>query len=137
MRDGAAQRSQLQVFPLALTSFTRLLTVASEVVRSPSWSISHDARLGPHRSPSPTPIHASAYISPPPIGALTPHRTTPFELPDEVCLLLTDELASPADFYLYSTTFQRLKSGRRVLVVSAADDLARWKAVAGKSVREV
>ena len=71
------------------------------------------------------------------IGALTPHRTTPFELPDEVCLLLTDELASPAAFYLYSTAFQRLKSGRRVLVVSAADDLARWKAVAGKSVRGV
>ncbi|KAI5889930.1 uncharacterized protein SCHCODRAFT_02630412 [Schizophyllum commune H4-8] len=59
--------------------------------------------------------------------------TAPFELPDEVCILLTDELASPADFYLYSTAFQRLKGGRRVLVVSAADDLARWKAVAGKS----
>ncbi|KAL1673731.1 hypothetical protein EV122DRAFT_222053, partial [Schizophyllum commune] len=69
----------------------------------------------------------------PTIGALTPHRTTPFELPEEVCLILTDELASPADFYLYSTVSQRLKSGRRVLVVSAADDLARWKAVAGKS----
>ncbi|KAL1738341.1 hypothetical protein HDZ31DRAFT_70105 [Schizophyllum fasciatum] len=57
----------------------------------------------------------------------------PFELPPEVCVLVTDELASPADFYAFSTAFQRLRGNQRVLVLSGADDLARWKSIAAKS----
>ncbi|TRM68798.1 hypothetical protein BD626DRAFT_553558 [Schizophyllum amplum] len=57
----------------------------------------------------------------------------PFDLPKETCVLITDELASPASFYVYATALQRLKEAHRVLVLSAADDLARWHTIAGKT----
>ncbi|TRM68811.1 hypothetical protein BD626DRAFT_471946, partial [Schizophyllum amplum] len=59
-----------------------------------------------------------------------------FDLPKETCVLITDELASPASFYVYATALQRLKEAHRVLVLSAADDLARWHTIAGKSTFE-
>ncbi|TRM68808.1 hypothetical protein BD626DRAFT_636 [Schizophyllum amplum] len=57
----------------------------------------------------------------------------PFDLPKETCVLITDELASPAYFYVYATALQQLKEAHRVLVLSAADDLARWHTIAAKS----
>lgn len=57
------------------------------------------------------------------------------------CVLLTSQLAAPGDFVLHRALAAQLK-GRmnqeaRCVVVSIAGDLARWKAVAAKSVRTI
>lgn len=55
-------------------------------------------------------------------------------LPGEL-LLITDELASPADFLLHRFLAAHLKKGPpfRSVVLSVSGDMARWKAVAGRS----
>lgn len=56
-------------------------------------------------------------------------------------LLVTDELASPADFILYRSLAAHFKgaagksTSARCLVVSVSGNLAKWKAVLTKSVR--
>ena len=55
-------------------------------------------------------------------------------------LLVTDELASPADFILYRSLTAHFKAAgkstsAKCLVVSVSGNLAKWKAVLAKSVR--
>ncbi|KAJ6590064.1 hypothetical protein DFH09DRAFT_1140789 [Mycena vulgaris] len=76
----------------------------------------------------------------------------PFDLPRGVLLLVTDQLASPADFVLHRAVVGHLKlnsaraargdiesenekaaSTRKVIVLSVSEDPARWKAIAAKS----
>jgi hypothetical protein len=54
-------------------------------------------------------------------------------------LLITDELPSPADFLLHQILSSQLKNPNctRCVVLSAANDLDRWIAVAAKSVGPV
>ncbi|KAI0686750.1 hypothetical protein BC835DRAFT_1378697 [Cytidiella melzeri] len=63
-----------------------------------------------------------------------------FDLPgitargDTSMLLVTDELASPADFILHSNLAAHLKdSDSRCVVLSASENVLRWKAIASKS----
>ena len=61
----------------------------------------------------------------------------PFNLPEGIFLLITDELASPADFLLYRTFIAHAKTSNapRSIVLSVSEDLARFKAITAKSVR--
>jgi hypothetical protein len=61
----------------------------------------------------------------------------PSELPyPGQLLLITDELPSPADFLLHKFLSTHLKDPKdaRCVVISVSEDLARWKAIASKSV---
>ena len=52
-------------------------------------------------------------------------------------LLITDELASPADFILHANLAACLKDSSknaRCIVLSVSEGLSRWKAIATKSV---
>jgi hypothetical protein len=55
------------------------------------------------------------------------------------CLLVTDELPSPADFILHQILATQMKdsTGNRCALLSVSGDLARWKAVAAKSVSAI
>lgn len=57
-------------------------------------------------------------------------------LPGEV-LLLTDQLFSPADFVLHRLLQAHLKgrSDSKCIILSAHNDLSRWKSIANKAVR--
>jgi hypothetical protein len=64
---------------------------------------------------------------------------SPFELPSGILLLVTDQLSSPADFVLHRSLIDHLKgaksdSPKKAIVLSVSEDLARWKAIAAKSV---
>ncbi|GBE80292.1 hypothetical protein SCP_0300070 [Sparassis crispa] len=54
-------------------------------------------------------------------------------LPGEI-LLITDELASPADFLLHRSLFAHLKKSKdaKCIILSVAQDSARWKSIAGQ-----
>jgi hypothetical protein len=74
----------------------------------------------------------------------------PFSVPSGALTLITDELSAPADFLIHQAAYSHLKAhqtksrltgasktnaqGPQVLVVSASEDLARWKAIASKHV---
>lgn len=62
----------------------------------------------------------------------------PPQLPSsEQFLLITDELAAPADFLLHRILGTHLKDAKRtkLVVLSVSEGLARWKAISAKSVR--
>ncbi|KIJ97988.1 hypothetical protein K443DRAFT_681125 [Laccaria amethystina LaAM-08-1] len=59
----------------------------------------------------------------------------PFNLPEGIVLLITDELAAPADFLLHRSLISHIKETNgptKTIVLSVSEDLARWKAVASK-----
>jgi hypothetical protein len=61
----------------------------------------------------------------------------PPQLPSpEQFLLVTDELAAPADFLLHRILGTHLKDAKRskIVILSVSEGLARWKAIAAKSV---
>ena len=65
----------------------------------------------------------------------------PFNLPQGIVLLITDQLSSPADFLLHKYLYQHLKkqnktdaSLTKATILSVSEGLARWKAVASRSV---
>jgi hypothetical protein len=65
---------------------------------------------------------------------------SPFDLPSGILLLVTDQLSSPADFVLHRGLIDHLKGGKsentkKAIVLSVSQDLARWTAIAAKSVR--
>ncbi|KAF9527864.1 hypothetical protein CPB83DRAFT_767582 [Crepidotus variabilis] len=70
----------------------------------------------------------------------------PFDLPEDIVLLIVDELAAPADFILHKALAEHLKSPARrgdspetklspnkVVILSASESFQRWKALASKS----
>ncbi|KAJ6590059.1 hypothetical protein DFH09DRAFT_1074530 [Mycena vulgaris] len=76
----------------------------------------------------------------------------PFDLPRGVLLLVTDQLASPADFVLHRAVVEHLKPSARLhpakaeaadaprptpthkgIVLAVSEDPARWRAIAAKS----
>ena len=67
-----------------------------------------------------------------------PPMLAPFNLPEGILLLITDELAAPADFLLHRSLISHIKETNgptKTIVLSVSEDLARWKAVASKLVR--
>jgi len=67
-----------------------------------------------------------------------PPMLAPFDLPQGILLLITDELAAPADFLLHRSLISHIKEingPTKTIVLSVSEDLARWKAVASKLVR--
>lgn len=61
----------------------------------------------------------------------------PFDSPAaSQCLLITDELPSPADFILHRSLASHFKQSKtsKCIVLSVSEDFARWKAIAAKSV---
>jgi hypothetical protein len=54
-------------------------------------------------------------------------------------LLITDELPSPADFLLHRILASQLRENApgKAIILSVSEDLARWKAIAAKSVRRM
>jgi hypothetical protein len=71
-------------------------------------------------------------------GRIVHDMFPPSELPcPGQLLLITDELASPADFLLHKFLSTHLKDPKdaKCVVISVSEDLARWKAIASKSVR--
>lgn len=61
----------------------------------------------------------------------------PFNLPEGIILLITDELGAPGNFLLHRALAQHLKTDKTALVLSVSESLARWKALATKSVRNM
>ena len=59
----------------------------------------------------------------------------PFNFPENIVLLITDTLPSPASFLLHKALSSHLKSSKPAIVVSVSEDLAKWKAIASRSVR--
>ncbi|KAJ3709637.1 hypothetical protein DFJ43DRAFT_1135252 [Lentinula guzmanii] len=61
---------------------------------------------------------------------------SPFDLPEDICLLITDELPSPADFALCQCLVSHIKekqnSSLRV-VLSVSESLTRWQSILAKS----
>jgi hypothetical protein len=51
-------------------------------------------------------------------------------------LLVTDQLSAPADFILHQNVISSVKEKKNVktIVIAVSENLARWKAVAAKSV---
>jgi len=62
---------------------------------------------------------------------------SPFNLPDGILLLITDELSSPADFLLHQSLITHLKETKnaKAIILSVSEEFARWQAIAMKSVR--
>ena len=65
----------------------------------------------------------------------------PFNLPQGIILLITDQLSAPADFLLHKFLYQHLKKDNntdvgltKAVILSVSEGLARWKAVASRSV---
>ncbi|KAJ7188879.1 hypothetical protein C8R46DRAFT_877593 [Mycena filopes] len=69
---------------------------------------------------------------------------SPFNLPPGILLLVTDTLASPADWVLHRALIEQLKPAsksksdslatpQKAIVLAVSEDLARWKAIAAKS----
>ncbi|KAF9455941.1 hypothetical protein BDZ94DRAFT_1285309 [Collybia nuda] len=60
---------------------------------------------------------------------------SPFNLPDGILVLITDELSSPADFLLYRSFITHVKESKdsRTIILSVSEEIARWKAIAAKS----
>ncbi|KAJ7496715.1 hypothetical protein FB451DRAFT_1208535 [Mycena latifolia] len=68
---------------------------------------------------------------------------SPFDLPPGILLLVTDQLAAPADFILHRAVAEHLKSPSapkssapkraQALVLSVSEPLVRWRAIAAKS----
>ncbi|KAF7370707.1 hypothetical protein MSAN_00703900 [Mycena sanguinolenta] len=63
---------------------------------------------------------------------------SPFDLPSGILLLVTDQLASPADFVLHRGLIDHLKvtnlqDSKKAIVLSVSQDLTRWTAIAAKS----
>lgn len=63
---------------------------------------------------------------------------SPFDLPEGILVLITDELPSPAEFLLHRCLITHLKSSKnsesKSLILSVSEGIARWKAIAAKSV---
>jgi hypothetical protein len=61
---------------------------------------------------------------------------SPFGLPENITLLITDALSAPANFLLHRTLAAYMKDRRDVkcVVLSVSEDITRWKALAAKSV---
>ncbi|KAF9482929.1 hypothetical protein BDN70DRAFT_852386 [Pholiota conissans] len=59
----------------------------------------------------------------------------PSDLPDGIILLITDELAAPADFLLHRTLATLLKERQspHALILSVSEGITRWRALASKS----
>ncbi|CAA7266451.1 unnamed protein product [Cyclocybe aegerita] len=69
-----------------------------------------------------------------------PSLFSPFDLPDDIILLLSDELVAPADFILHRTLAAHLKAGLvsgrvkpKSVILSVSEGLSRWKTLAMKS----
>ncbi|RDB27283.1 Elongator complex protein 6 [Hypsizygus marmoreus] len=60
---------------------------------------------------------------------------SPFNLPEGILLLITDELSSPADFLLHRHLASHIKEAKdgKTVILSVSEDVGRWKAVAAKS----
>ncbi|KAJ7595977.1 hypothetical protein C8J56DRAFT_923677 [Mycena floridula] len=60
---------------------------------------------------------------------------SPFELPQAICVLVTDEISSPADFFLHETVASHFKKSRtsKCIILSVAEGLTKWQAIAAKS----
>ncbi|KAJ6518672.1 hypothetical protein C8R45DRAFT_1057519 [Mycena sanguinolenta] len=63
---------------------------------------------------------------------------SPFDLPSGILLLVTDQLASPADFVLHRALIDHLKgtnleNSKKAIVFSVSQDLTRWTAITAKS----
>ncbi|CAK5266072.1 unnamed protein product [Mycena citricolor] len=63
---------------------------------------------------------------------------SPFDLPIGILLLVTDQLSSPADFFVHRTFLEHLKGvttaqPKKAILLSVSEDIARWKAIAAKS----
>jgi hypothetical protein len=60
----------------------------------------------------------------------------PFDLPQKLILLITDTFPSPASFLLHKALASHLKTplSTSTTIVSVSEDLARWKAIASRSV---
>ncbi|KIY53502.1 hypothetical protein FISHEDRAFT_33151 [Fistulina hepatica ATCC 64428] len=62
------------------------------------------------------------------------------DLPQELFLLITDELSSPADFCLYQIIAQHLKKSESVIYLAVSEDITRLKSIlsrSGVNVQEV
>lgn len=61
---------------------------------------------------------------------------SPFDLPEGILLLITDELPSPADFALHQCLISHIKEKQNSLriVLSVSESLTRWQSVSAKSV---
>jgi hypothetical protein len=65
--------------------------------------------------------------------------------PDELlhpghCIMVTDELPSPADFILHRLLAHHLKQSgadTRCILVTTSQDISRWKHIGAKSASEV
>ncbi|KAF5313130.1 hypothetical protein D9619_003759 [Psilocybe cf. subviscida] len=59
----------------------------------------------------------------------------PFDLPEGIMLLISDELGAPGDFLLHRALASHLKDRKKTtaIVLSVAESLSRWKALAFKS----
>ncbi|KAJ3561890.1 hypothetical protein NP233_g9916 [Leucocoprinus birnbaumii] len=61
----------------------------------------------------------------------------PVNLPENIVLLITDTLPSPASFLLHKALASHLKSltntRRTATVISVSEDLAKWKSIASRS----
>ncbi|KAH0589935.1 hypothetical protein H2248_000125 [Termitomyces sp. 'cryptogamus'] len=60
---------------------------------------------------------------------------SPFNLPEGIVLLITDELSSPADFLLHQLVSSHLKDSKsaKSVILSVSEGVERWKAIAAKS----
>ncbi|KAF8060707.1 hypothetical protein FPV67DRAFT_303245 [Lyophyllum atratum] len=60
---------------------------------------------------------------------------SPFDLPEGILLLITDELASPADFLLHRVLISHIKETKhsKSVILSVSEGIERWKAIAAKS----
>jgi hypothetical protein len=63
---------------------------------------------------------------------------SPFSLPEDITLLITDALSAPANFLLHRTLAAYMKDRKdsdvKCVVLSVSEDISRWKALAAKSV---
>ncbi|KAF8148624.1 hypothetical protein B0H34DRAFT_736284 [Crassisporium funariophilum] len=60
---------------------------------------------------------------------------SPFDLPDGIILLITDELLAPATFMLHRTLAAHMKRSlnSKCVILSVTEDITRWKALSAKS----
>jgi hypothetical protein len=68
---------------------------------------------------------------------VSPTMLPPFDLPEGILVLITDQLHSPADFLLHRSLIGHIKTSKtsKSVILSVSEGIARWKAIAAKSVR--
>ncbi len=131
-RDGAAGASRRHASNSGMTARSACTTVSSSAA---TRRRARARRVQPRVSrafPLCQPVFGPTVEDKQPPSTMLP----PLDLPEGVLLLITDELASPADFLLHKCLLINSKEVQdgKIIVLSVSEGFTKWKTIASRLV---